>query len=224
MLADADPIVDVPHGRLAFGDGDLDVWAEHLAWCLSLFGVGTGVTVAVQDFGSSPLSFLGSALLLPGLRAGLAERLQGRFIGLDACPERVTLTAGVLAQADPDVLVVRNSVLPLLLQMLGQRGVGIERSGRHIVVAFDGGPPALPGTGAWHRLFHVESALVLAPQCPDCGCYHLRKEHYALEGECIVNRRLPVPAMEVPAGAQAIVDRCPRGPDDRLLRWAGGYG
>ena len=110
-------IFDVPDGRLCFADGDLDTWAEHLTWCYRLMGVEEGATIAVQDFGSSPLSFLGSALLMPGLARGVAERLGGRFVGLDASPERVTLTPAVLDQLAVDVLVVRSSVADLLHEM-----------------------------------------------------------------------------------------------------------
>ncbi len=52
---------DVPGGQLLFGDGDLDVWAEHLVWCYRMLGVEDGATIAVQDYGTSPLAFLSSS-------------------------------------------------------------------------------------------------------------------------------------------------------------------
>jgi hypothetical protein len=213
---------DVPQGRLAFSAGDLDVWAEHLSWCLSFQGVPAGATVAVQDFGSSPLSFLGSALLMPGLKAGIAERLQGRFIGLDASAERVALTSGVLSQADPDVLIVRGAVLPLLLQMVANAGMELERDDRTIIVSFDRAAPALPQSGAWHELWHVESSLLLAPKCPECRCFHLRERCYALEDDRIANRHLDVPTVTLPPGARVLEVQCGAGAQDRLIRFADG--
>ena len=213
---------DVPQGRLEFSAGDLDVWAEHLSWCLTMQGVRQGVTVAVQDFGSSPLSFLGSALLMPDLKQGLAERLQGRFIGLDASAERVALTSGVLSQADPDILIVRGAVLPLLLQMVANAGMDLEREGRMIVVAFDRHPPQLPENGRWHELWHVESSLLLAPKCPDCRCFHLRERCYAIAGDRIANRHLDVPTLPLPPGARIVARQCAVGEQDRLIRFADG--
>jgi hypothetical protein len=213
---------DVPQGRLGFSVGDLDVWAEHLTWCLTIQGVREGATVAVQDFGSSPLSFLGSALLMPELEQGVAERLQGRFIGLDASAERVALTSGVLSQADPDVLIVRGAVLPLLRQMVANAGVELEREGRTIIVAFDRDPPRLPENGSWYALWHVESSLLLAPECPDCGCFHVRERCYAIEGLRVANRHLDVPAVTLPDGARVVAERCGAGTQDVLVRFADG--
>ncbi len=147
---------DVPGGRLAFGDGDLDIWAEHLAWCYRMMGVGDGATVAVQDFGSSPISFLGSSLLMPGLRRGVAERIDGRFICLDASAERVTLTPALLAQLDVDALVIREDMLELLSAELDKRGFPAlaQRSMKTIVVfgdepaRFQSGP--LPAVAPFH--------------------------------------------------------------------------
>src|SRR5271167_451039 len=114
-------LFDVPGGRLAFGDGDLDIWAEHRTWCYRMMGIADGATIAVQDFGSSPISFLGSSLLMPGLQRGVAERIDGRFICLDASAERVTLTPALLSQLSVDALVIREDVIELLSAELRKR-------------------------------------------------------------------------------------------------------
>src|ERR1035437_4554165 len=116
-------LFDVPGGHLAFGDGDLDIWAEHLAWCYRMMGIPDGATIAVQDFGSSPISFLGSSLLMPGLQRGVAERIDGRFVCLSPPAGRVPLTPALLAQLAVDPLFIREDVLVLLSAELHKKGL-----------------------------------------------------------------------------------------------------
>jgi hypothetical protein len=189
----ADPAVvfDLPGGRLAFGEGQLDPWAEHLAWCYRLLGVEDGETIAVQDFGSSPLSFLGSALLTPGLGAGAVELLGGRMVCLDASYERVLLTPAVFEQLRPDVLVVRADLVGLLLEQLRKAGAEVEACPPpRVLVAADGRWPELPGSH-WRRLLCVERALLLAPESPACCSFHIREGLYALDGSEVRNLGLP---------------------------------
>ena len=188
-----DPAVvfDLPDGRLAFGEGELDPWAEHLAWCYRLLGIKEGETVAIQDFGSSPLSFLGSALLTPTLGAGTAELLGGQMLCLDASYERVLLTPAVLAQLRPDVLVVRADLVGLLLEVLHKAGGELEAGPPpRVLVAAEDRWPVLPGAH-WRRILCAERTLLLAPECPACGAFHIREGFYELVGSEVRNLRLP---------------------------------
>jgi hypothetical protein len=215
----SDLIFDVPYGRLRFAPGDLDTWAEHLTWCYRLMGVGDGATIAVQDFGGSPLSFLGSSLLMPNLAQGVAERLGGRFVGLDASPERVTLTPAVLAQMAVDVLVVRSSVADLL-QQVGQRARGFDRARARTIVAFRDDEPIPVRTMPWRYLLHVEAALLLAPECPACGRFHLRGGFYALKGSLVRNLRLGSARPHRLQGAEILEPgHCRSGLDDWCIRY-----
>lgn len=209
---------DVPGGTLVFARDELDPWAEHLTWCYRFLGVGRGATLAVQDFGSSAVSFLGSALLMPGLERGVAERLGGRFLGLDASPERVLLTPSVLEQVNPDALVVRDAVLPLLEQHAAERGEPLDREGRVRVVVRDRLGRETELAPGWRELLHVEAALLLAPRCEACGSYHLRAGIYAVEDGAVVNRRAPW-ARKLPLSPPARVadGPCERGPEDLRL-------
>lgn len=214
---------DVPGGRLAFGDGDLDIWAEHLAWCYHMMGVGDGATVAVQDFGSSPISFLGSSLLMPGLRRGVAERIEGRFICLDASAERVTLTPALLAQLDVDALVIREDVLELLSAELDKKGFTAlaQRTMKTIVVFGDEPAPCNPGRFQPSRHFmHVENALLLAPQCVKCDCFHLREGFYQVDGRVIRNLRLAAPAHDLSRGELFSPSHCAAGSGDWCIGWS----
>lgn len=213
-------IFDVPDGRLRFGQGDLDTWAEHLTWCYRLMGVGEGATIAVQDFGSSPLSFLGSSLLMPNLAQGVAERLGGRFVGLDASPERVSLTPAVLAQLAVDVLVVRSNVADLLHE-LGQRAPrAFARASASTIVVFRDDEPMPVRTIPWRYLLHVESALLLAPECAACGKFHLRGGFYALKGSVVRNLRLNSARPHRLRSAEVLEPgHCHAGPDDWCVRY-----
>jgi len=184
-------VFDLPDGTLAFGTGELEPWAEHLAWCYRLLGVGEGETIAVQDFGSSPLSFLGSALLTPTLETGVAELLAGRMICLDASYERVLLTPAVLGQLGPDVLVVRADLIGLLRETLHKAGAGLESGPSPlVVVAAEDRWPVLPAPH-WRRMLCAEHTLLLAPECPACGAFHIREGLYELTGSEVRNPRLP---------------------------------
>jgi len=215
-------IFDVPDGRLCFADGDLDTWAEHLTWCYRLMGVEEGATIAVQDFGSSPLSFLGSALLMPGLERGVAERLGGRFVGLDASPERVTLTPAVLDQLTVDVLVVRSSVADLLHEMSQRAHRGVARTPTRTIVAFRDDQPAPARVAPWRYLLQIESALLLAPECSSCRRFHLRAGFYALREGVVRNSRLRSARPYRLQGAEELEPgRCSAGPDDWYIRYPG---
>jgi hypothetical protein len=191
---------DVPGGRLTFGTGELDGWAEHLTWCYRMLGVVDGATIAVQDFGSSPLSFLGSRLLMPWLGSGIAERISGRFICLDASAERITLTPALMTQLAIDAFVIRRDVVELLEGELLKRGLTdlAHQKMKTIVVVNDEPQGADPAESkSRFRLLHIESALILAPQCASCGCFHLREGVYETMGQRIHNLRLAVPPYEL---------------------------
>jgi len=219
-------LFDVPGGRLAFGDGDLDIWAEHLTWCYRMMGIPDGATIAVQDFGSSPISFLGSSLLMPGLQRGVAERIDGRFICLDASSERVTLTPALLAQLAVDVLVIRQDVIELLCAELHKKGFAeLALRAMKTIVVFGDEPPAFNPARLlqpWRHLMHLESALLLAPQCMSCECFHLREGFYEVDGRIIRNLRLAAPDCnyDLPRGELLPPSHCAAGIRDWCIGWS----
>jgi hypothetical protein len=216
---------DLPDGRLSLNAGDLDVWAEHLTWCYRLMGIEPGATIAVQDFGNSPISFLGSALLMPGLRQGVAERMGGRFIGLDASVERVTLTPAVLAQLAVDALVVRDDVAGLLMAEMGKRGLKPRSPQLRTIFAFGGDSPPPPriGNAPWRFLLNVAPAMLLAPECRHCGCFHLRAGFYGIDGSLIRNLKLAdVQPYRLHDAEMLPIGSCGLEPNDRRMRFDNG--
>lgn len=218
---------ELPDGELRFSAGELDPWAEHLVWCYSLIGVAEGSTIAIQDFGTSPIAYLGSSLLMPTLERGVAERMGARIICLDASPERIVLTPEVIRQVSPDVLIVRADVLGLLLEGSKRAGVDLERvEGLTIVAAVGPDSPPLPaptaGTYDWRRILHIESSLVLAPSCTLCGSYHLREGVYRFSDGHIVNLLHPdAPPFET-RRVHATGETCTLAPGDTLIELSGG--
>ncbi len=217
-LEHAPVVFEVPGGELSFVDGALDMWAEHLAWCYRMLGVDDGATFAVQDFGTSPLAYLGSSLLMPTLEKGVAERLGGKLICLDASPERIVITPDALRQVQPDVLVVRADVLGLLLDGSNRAGVDLTRvDGLDLIVAVGGDAMPLP-PGEFKRILHVEAPLLLAPECDACGCFHLRDGYYELrEGE-IRNLRQAGTQPCRPRGLVEVDASCAHGAGDVLIQ------
>ena len=212
---------DVPDGRLTFGPGDLDLWAEHLTWCYRLMGIRDGATIAVQDFGASPLSFLGSSALMPTLEAGVAERLKGRMICLDASRDRVTLTPAVTRQVALDALIVRAEVLGLLVEVSEKSGLKLGEEGPSIIIAFDQDPPSFAGD--CRTLLHIESALLLAPECRTCGYFHLRAGFYDLVGDRVSNLRLAsARPHSLRLAEKPVRDHCPSGRHDWGIRLSTG--
>lgn len=209
---------EVPGGELAFNDGDLDVWAEHLVWCYRLIGIADGGTIAVQDFGTSPLSYLGSSLLMPTLEAGVAERTGAKLICLDASPERVVITPEVIRQVEPDVLVIRADVLGLLLD--GSKRVGVNIAsirGLKIIAAIGDEPSPLP-PGNFGHILHVESLLLLAPECAHCGNFHLREGFYSYVGGQVQNLRLENTEPRTLPRMHVLEENCEHGPGDLLFK------
>jgi len=213
---------DVPGGRLLFWENDLDTWAEHLTWCYRLLGVADGATIAVQDYGTSPLGFLGSSSLMPHLRSGVAERLHGRIVCLDASRERVGLTPALGEQVRLDTLVVRAEVLGLLRDVDERSRAGLLLRCPLLIVAIDGQTPPPQGGRRPLYLLNVESGLLLAPGCPRCRHFHLRDGFYRLAGDRVHNlRSTAAKPVSLPIAGRPRTARCASGPQDCCVRLAG---
>jgi hypothetical protein len=171
----------LPDGQLRFGIGDLDPWAEHLTWCFNFLGVRSGATIGVLDFGASPVSFLGSRLLTPGLVSGVAERLPATVICLDGSRERVALVPRILDQVSFDVLVVRDELRTFLLETCRDDGVRLDD---FLLISTLGtglrgwDQPWILG---WRRIVVAEATMLLAPECNHCRAFHIRGARYSVD-------------------------------------------
>lgn len=204
----------LPDGRLDLRPADLDHWAEHLTWCCRLMGVPEGATIGVIDFGTSPVAFLGSALLTPLLERGLAERLPGRVICLDASRERVALVPSILRQVAFDALIVRAEAVPALVAYCREADQPLD--GILVITTFglDRRDPEFSFARS-RRMALAESGMLLAPECAQCGQIHLRHSHYdqTPDGEAIVARR-DGSTVVLPFDMRPEQPGCPAGPQD----------
>jgi len=84
------------------------------------------------------------------------------------------------------------------------------------IAVFGDEPPAHSPTRAqpWRHLMHVERALLLAPECAQCGLFHLRSRYYEVKGATIRNLKLAVPPYDLSRGELIPAGRCAAGPDD----------
>ena len=204
----------LPDGRLDLRAADLDHWAEHLTWCCRLMGMSEGATIGVIDFGTSPVAFLGSAMLTPMLGSGLAERLPGRVICLDASRERVALVPSIIRQVAFDALIVRAEAVPALVTYCREADQPLD--GILVITTF-GMDRRDPGFAfaRGRRMAVAEAGMLLAPECAVCGKLHLRHSHYdqTPEGDAVV-ARLNGAAVVLPDDMRPEPPGCPAGPQD----------
>ena len=208
---------DYPEGTLWLREEDLDFWAEHCTWCLRALGVEDGAMIGIEDYGTSPLSYLSSSLFMP-LGEGFADRLRGSAVCVDASHQRVAMTVGLVGLLPVDTLIVRSEVAAVVLDSARREGVLLEQRVKRLVQTLDGLPPG----GFDPRFGYLlvgEASLLIAPYCRTCGGFHLRDGYYDVEGRSVHNRKHPgAPAWEAPTGAETAPGACRDRPHDIILR------
>jgi hypothetical protein len=216
MLGEITLSFNLPDSQLTLSGADLDYWAEHLTWCLGLAGVGADATIGVVDYGTSPVAFLGSALLTPMLDAGVAERLPGRVICLDASRERVALVPSILRQLHLDVLIVRQEVMPALITYCREADQGLEDI---LIITTQDTNTREPSVliRSSRRLLVAESAMLMAPECAHCAKLHLRHSHYAPGPNGSVVTLRGGSQTSLPHGIRVLEQKCSQSPQDALL-------
>jgi len=202
---------------LRLATGCLDGLADHLTWCYRFLGVEPGASIGVLDFGASPVSYLGSRFLTPCLDRGVAERLPGRMICLDASRERVAMLPALLPQFELDVLVVRDEIRPLVVRVC--EGAGVDLGDMLLIdtMGFRSRGSATDPS-AWRRLLIVEETMLMAPECPQCGSLHVADARYQVntESQSIATRGTTL-EQALPSTVKLRQDRCPVGPEDWLV-------
>lgn len=209
----------LPEGHLELRADDLARWAEHLTWSYRLMDVKPGSTIGVVDYGTSPTAFLGSRLLTPMLDAGVAERLPGRIICLDASRERVALVPSILSQVKFDVLVVREEVVPALVTYCREANQRLDDL--LIVTTFGAVSRDAQKTGSFRkhrRMLLLEDSMLLASECHLCGRLHLRQSLYAHdESGDRVTVRASGKVVTLPPSVGPAEKGCPDGSEDWLF-------
>ncbi|MFQ5851426.1 MAG: hypothetical protein ACE5JU_12655 [Candidatus Binatia bacterium] len=211
-------------------------YAEALRRCWSLLGLGKGDTVAIFDYGTSPVSYLASSTFTPYLRQGAADALGCLPVCNDGLANMSQRAVEILKFARPRVLFVRTDCLEPLAMEIERQLLRLADYTKALVVAENEGLPSKRDQNAYemrlgvpvYRLLRIDVAMFLAMECPDCHLLHSWQDLYFVESvadrldkslvvtnwfakACPTVRYLSqVRASLEPAG-------CPRGPQDNRI-------
>lgn len=169
--------VDYPGGVVWWDDLSVARWSEHIAWAMRLLDVRESGLVAVADFGTSPLSFLGSSLTMP-IQQGWSERMDNAFLCIDASHQRLAVVAGLFEQLPITTLIVRGQALLPLDDLCRRNGVVLEKTQVQVIVTLDRAPAPNMVRPGFDYLIVDEPSLTIAPVCRHCGHAHLRRNRY----------------------------------------------
>lgn len=229
---------------LGLDRADLQAYARALQRCLALLGVRAGDTLAVYDFGTSPVAYLASACSLPYLRQGAADALGCAVVCNDGVPSMAQRAVDLLRYVRPRFLLARVDCLQPLLAACEADGLVVPRHLEALVATRNEGrlDPRLReqlqqrlGVPVY-LLPRSDLALFLAMECPECRCLHTWGDLYRVEvlspealgpappgqaGRLAVTARFarvcPTPRVLTSLEARLVEPGCPRGPRDLRL-------
>lgn len=204
-------------GTVWWDDSAAERWSEHIAWAMRQLEVPESGLVAVADYGTSPLSFLGSSLTMP-IPRGWTERMDNGFICIDCSHQRLAVVPGLFGQLPITALVVRGQALLPLDDLCRRNGVVLEKTGVRVIVTLDGRLPPNAVRPGFDYLVMDEASLTIAPVCRQCGHAHLRRNHYAWhEGRVSNLMQADLAAWDAPDDAPPVIGGCDRGLGDMRL-------
>lgn len=209
--------VDYPGGVVWWDDLSVARWSEHIAWALRQLDVRESGLVAVADFGTSPLSFLGSSLTMP-IQQGWSERMDNAFLCIDASHQRLAVVPGLFEQLPITTLIVRGQALLPLDDLCRRSGVMLEKSSAQVIVTLDRPPAPNMVRPGFDYLIVDEPSLTIAPVCRHCGHAHLRRNRYAWVDGSVHNRvQEGLASWDLPDGMEPVDGACPEGLGDLRL-------
>jgi len=226
------------------GKRDLRHYGEALRRCLVLLGVRPGDTLALLDYGTSPVVYLMSVAYTPHLKRGAADALECTVVCNDGVPSMSSRAVEILRYVQPRYVFVRSDCLQPFLSTCEAEHLKPGRYTEALVVTHNDGAtnPMLlgrPRTRLDVPIYHLprcDLAFFMAMECPHCRLLHSWRDLYLLE---VVGPDGPRPAGEGSSGRLVITSRfartcravrvlsqlegqvvaggCPRGPDDLRL-------
>jgi len=172
---------------IGLSKADLQRYAEALKRCLVLLGVRPGDTIALFEFGTSPVVYLASACYAPHLKQGAADALQCTVVCNDGIPSMSRRALDILRLVRPRYVFVRTDCLEPLLAACAAERVQLASYTHGLVVTHNDGAPAwkVPAperaTVPIYHLPRCDLALFMAVQCPACRCLHFSPDLYTVE-------------------------------------------
>lgn len=210
---------------------EVAAWSTSLEQSLRLWGLAPGDTLALFDYGSSPLVFLSSSAYLPYLGQGAAQRLGATTVCGDGTASGADRMAETVQMLDPAAIVIRSDLVGAFAAALRRRGTTLRC--RWVALCCPDGAPRRAEAEECERVLRVptrrvmraDAAFVLAPECPACQQFHLDAGLYRIEtvsGAVTVTtlfaRRCPAHRYRLGA-AGAGAPSCPAAPSSWCLRW-----
>ncbi len=174
---------------LGLSRSELVAWSRALESMWRRFGIARGETIALFDYGSSPLVLLASGSYCAYLGRGAADRLGAATI----CNDGVATLAGrmleILACVRPAALVLRRDVLAPLADALQTAGLELARGVRWIAIADADGAPsreeAARQRALWgvpvHRVLRADAAFLIAGSDEGGDAFLLDASLYSVE-------------------------------------------
>ncbi len=226
---------------VALSRSDLNDYARALRHALALLGAGTGQTIVIYDYGSSPVTYLASRFYTAYLRQGAADALGCTVVCNDGGANMAARAAELLGHIQSGILLVRSDCVDPLLAACEAMGISLERHVHRMVVTQSGNPrsparrEALAGRSGVpvSYLYRADTALFLAAECPDCLAMHVPEDLYLLEvvhpeshqalppgevGQIVITSRFaracPVIRILTHLTGRVLTGHCPRAPDD----------
>jgi len=168
---------------------ELNIYAEALRRCWSLFGITKGDRVAIFDYGTSPVSYLASRSFTPYLAKGAADLLGCLPICNDGAANLSQRAVEIVRFVRPRLLFLRADCLhpfaaeihngALRLASYVDALVAVENEGMLTAAERDSYQKSL-GVPIY-RLLRADAAMFLAPECPSCGLFHIWPDLYHVE-------------------------------------------
>lgn len=230
---------------LALDSRDLQAYADVLRGCWSLLGLGQGDSVAIFDYGGSPVGYLASSLYIPYLKVGAGDGLGCITIGNDGLPEMAGRATDILRYVHPKAMFIRSDCVHPFLEESRRLETEVKRHLQLMVVEANEqvyleaarreaedrlGIPV-------YRLLRMDQAMFLAQECPACRAFHYPGQAYQVEavdeyqhkslpagqrGKLVVTNLFArtTPAIRYLSDVRAALEpgECSRGPGDGRFR------
>ncbi len=164
-------------------------YAEALRRCWSLLGLAKGDTVAIFDYGTSPISYLASSTFTPYLGQGAADVLGCLPICNDGVANMSQRAVEILRFIRPRILFVRTDCLQPLAMEIERQLPRLADYTSALVVAENEGLLSKGDQDAFerrlgvpvYRLLRIDMAMFLAVECPECRLLHSWQDLYFVE-------------------------------------------